>query len=138
MENYFEFVKKNAFEFESDTMKKEFQSLRSMMNFVDMYENVQVGRDEHMKKILEDNGVRCDMFKAIKAIKGIVRESLSTEAYMYRFEIIEDEWIDEFFNFLRSNPKNGSYLCPKSVSELIMLYKDHREDYRDYLNEYIK
>lgn len=133
MEKYFDFVNKNVFVFNSETMKTEFQGLRSMMNFVDLYENVQEGRDEYMRGILEDNGIRCDMFKAFKAIIGIIRESITAEAYQCRFEHIDDDWLNEFFNFLRSNTKKyatSGYLIPKSVSDLILIYKDHKDDYK--------
>lgn len=138
MEKYFKFVNKNVFEFDCETMKKEFQGLRSMINFVDLYENVKEGRDEYMRGILEENGIRCDMFKAVKAIIGIIRASISTEAYQCRFEDITDEWLDEFFNYLRSNPKKygkikyttNGYLIPKSVSELILIYNEHKDEYK--------
>lgn len=140
----FDFTKhKGAAEGHYVSLKEDIEWVEQRKAIVDFYFFVK-NNDPIQRGSLERSGIRFNSFSdgAIMGLDEDIFVFLGKEAYSYlENEVnwyIDKKWIDEFFNFLRNNPASVGYLYPKSLSDVIMFYNEHKEDYQEHLSDYIQ
>lgn len=114
MEKNLTSIKKVA-ELRYESLKEEFIYLHNTLKCVDYT----------MDNIDENNTT---LKKVIDNVTASIADHICGE--FQAFESISEEWLDGFFNFLLENPTYDGYLYPNSLIEVILMYKEHRDDYK--------
>lgn len=111
-------------------LRDKLSSLRSMMNLYNLYQNVKNRKDGDAGAIFIKYGINCDIDDYIDSIYNIVMDSIDKEAFLHNYESIEEEWLDGFADYVLQDKPYDGYLIPKTVSDLILMHRDHKEDYK--------